>query len=103
VGVRANLALALQRGRFDIVHGFEPGLPSLSYLALRDSHALGVATFLSAERLREPAPPPRPPPPPTAPPPEPPPSSPRSGSGPRRASLSASASSRVSMHCLRPR
>jgi predicted metal-dependent phosphoesterase TrpH len=51
VGVRANLALALARGRFDIVHGFEPGLPSLSYLALRDSHALGVATFLSAERL----------------------------------------------------
>ena len=28
-----------------------PALPSLSYLALRDSHALGVATFLSAERL----------------------------------------------------
>jgi hypothetical protein len=51
VGVRANLALALSRGRFDIVHGFEPGLPSLSYLALRDSHALGVATFLSTERL----------------------------------------------------
>ncbi|HYY64659.1 MAG TPA: glycosyltransferase [Gaiellaceae bacterium] len=51
VGVRANLALALQRGSFDIVHGFEPALPSLSYLALRDSHALGVATFLSAERL----------------------------------------------------
>jgi predicted metal-dependent phosphoesterase TrpH/glycosyltransferase involved in cell wall biosynthesis len=51
VGVRANLTLALQRGRFDIVHGFEPGLPSLSYLALRDSYALGVATFLSAERL----------------------------------------------------
>jgi predicted metal-dependent phosphoesterase TrpH/glycosyltransferase involved in cell wall biosynthesis len=51
VGVRANLALALQRGRFDIVHGFEPALPSLSYLALRDSHALEVATFLSTERL----------------------------------------------------
>ena len=51
VGVRANLALALERGRFDIVHGFEPGLPSLSYLALRDSHSLGVATYLSAERL----------------------------------------------------
>jgi predicted metal-dependent phosphoesterase TrpH/glycosyltransferase involved in cell wall biosynthesis len=51
VGVRANLALALARGRFDVVHGFEPALPSLSYLALRDSHALGVATFLSAERL----------------------------------------------------
>jgi predicted metal-dependent phosphoesterase TrpH/glycosyltransferase involved in cell wall biosynthesis len=51
VGVRANLALALSAGRFDVVHGFEPGLPSLSYLALRESHALGVATFLSAERL----------------------------------------------------
>jgi predicted metal-dependent phosphoesterase TrpH len=51
VGVRANLALALSRGRFDVVHGFEAALPSLSYLALRESHALGVATFLSAERL----------------------------------------------------
>jgi predicted metal-dependent phosphoesterase TrpH/glycosyltransferase involved in cell wall biosynthesis len=51
VGVRANLALALSAGRFDVVHGFEPGLPSLSYLALRESHALGVATFLSVERL----------------------------------------------------
>ena len=51
VGARANLALALSHGRFDVVHGFEPGLPSLSYLALRDSHALGVATFLSPERL----------------------------------------------------
>jgi predicted metal-dependent phosphoesterase TrpH/glycosyltransferase involved in cell wall biosynthesis len=54
VGVRANLSLALARGSFDIVHGFEPALPSLSYLALRDSHALGVATFLSAERLAYP-------------------------------------------------
>jgi predicted metal-dependent phosphoesterase TrpH/glycosyltransferase involved in cell wall biosynthesis len=54
VGVRANLALALSRGRYDIVHGFEPGLPSLSYLALRDSFALGVATFLAAERLAYP-------------------------------------------------
>src|SRR5262249_21561465 len=51
VGVRANLALALARGSFDVVHGFEPGLPSLSYLALRDSHAFAVATFLSPERL----------------------------------------------------
>src|ERR687884_300372 len=51
VGIRANLALALAHGRFDVVHGFEPGLPSLSYLALRDSYALGVATFLSPERL----------------------------------------------------
>ncbi len=50
VGVRANLALALSRG-FDVVHGFEPGLPSLSYLALRDSGALTAATFFSPERL----------------------------------------------------
>jgi len=51
VGARANLALALALGRFDVVHGFEPGLPSLSYLALRDAPALTVATFLSPERL----------------------------------------------------
>ncbi|HVH52091.1 MAG TPA: glycosyltransferase, partial [Gaiellaceae bacterium] len=51
VGVRANLAVALAAGRFDVVHGFEPGLPSLSYLALRESGALGVATFVSPERL----------------------------------------------------
>ena len=51
VGVRANLHLALQQGSFDVVHGFEPGLPSISYLALRDSEALGVATFFSPERL----------------------------------------------------
>lgn len=51
VGVRANLSLALARGDYDVVHGFEPGLPSLSYLALRDARALAVATFLSPERL----------------------------------------------------
>jgi predicted metal-dependent phosphoesterase TrpH len=51
VGVRASLSLALARGRFDVVHGFEPGLPSLSYLALRDSAALTAATFFSPERL----------------------------------------------------
>jgi predicted metal-dependent phosphoesterase TrpH/glycosyltransferase involved in cell wall biosynthesis len=51
VGVRANLQLALRQGRFDVVHGFEPGLPSISYLALRDSEALGVASFFSPERL----------------------------------------------------
>jgi glycosyltransferase involved in cell wall biosynthesis len=51
VGVRANLSLALARGRYDIVHGFEPGLPSLSYLALRDAQALAIASFLSPERL----------------------------------------------------
>jgi predicted metal-dependent phosphoesterase TrpH/glycosyltransferase involved in cell wall biosynthesis len=51
VGVRANLSLALARGGYDVVHGFEPGLPSLSYLALRDAHAFAVASFLSPERL----------------------------------------------------
>jgi glycosyltransferase involved in cell wall biosynthesis len=54
VGARANLSLALALGRFDVVHGFEPGLPSLSYLALRDAQALGVATFVSPERLAYP-------------------------------------------------
>src|SRR5438477_95545 len=51
VGVRANLAVALAGGRFDVVHGFEPGLPSLSYLALRHADALTAATFFSPERL----------------------------------------------------
>jgi hypothetical protein len=51
VGVRASLSLALARGRFDVVHGFEPALPSLSYLALRDSAALTAATFFSDDRL----------------------------------------------------
>ena len=54
VGVRANLATALSAGRFDVVHGFEPGLPSLSYLALRDARALTVASFFSPERLSYP-------------------------------------------------
>jgi predicted metal-dependent phosphoesterase TrpH len=54
VGVRANLSLALARGGYDVVHGFEPGLPSLSYLALRDARAFAVATFLSPERLAYP-------------------------------------------------
>jgi predicted metal-dependent phosphoesterase TrpH len=52
--VRANLALALGRGRFDVVHAFEPGLPSLSYLALLESRALAAATFFSPERLSYP-------------------------------------------------
>jgi predicted metal-dependent phosphoesterase TrpH/glycosyltransferase involved in cell wall biosynthesis len=51
IGVRANLELALSRDRFDVVHGHEPGLPSLSYLALRDARGLAVATFHSPERL----------------------------------------------------
>ena len=51
VGVRANLSLALASGLYDVVHGFEPGLPSLSYLALRDAQGLAVASFFSADRL----------------------------------------------------
>jgi glycosyltransferase involved in cell wall biosynthesis len=51
VGVRANLAVALRAGGFDIVHAFEPGLPSLSYLALLEAKTLTVATFLSVDRL----------------------------------------------------
>ena len=54
VGARTDLSLALALGRFDVVHGFEPGLPSLSYLALRDAQALTVATFVSPERLAYP-------------------------------------------------
>jgi len=51
VGVRAALSLALTQGDYDVVHGFEPGLPSLAYLALRDTDALAVATFVSPNRL----------------------------------------------------
>jgi predicted metal-dependent phosphoesterase TrpH len=51
VGVQANLRQALAQGDYDVVHGFDPGLPSLSYLALRDTDALAVATFASADRL----------------------------------------------------
>ncbi len=51
VGVQANLRQALAQGAFDVVHGFEPGLPSLSYLALRDADGLAVATFASPNRL----------------------------------------------------
>jgi len=54
VGARTALALALERGRFDLVHGLEPALPSLSYLALRDAEALAVATFFSVDRLAYP-------------------------------------------------
>jgi hypothetical protein len=51
VGVQANLRQALAQGNYDLVHGFDPGVPSLSYLALRDTDALAVATFASANRL----------------------------------------------------
>ncbi len=51
LGVRANLELALSADSFDVVHAHEPGMPSLSYLALRHARALTVATFHSPERL----------------------------------------------------
>jgi histidinol phosphatase-like PHP family hydrolase len=51
VGVRANLAQALAEGGYDVVHGFEPGLPSISNLALRDATGLTVASFFSPDRL----------------------------------------------------
>jgi predicted metal-dependent phosphoesterase TrpH len=51
VGARASLTIALTRGGWDVVHGFEPGLPSLSYLALRHAQTISVASFFSAERL----------------------------------------------------
>ena len=51
LGVRANLSLALSADRFDVVHAHEPGLPSLSYLALRQARGLTVATFHSSARL----------------------------------------------------
>lgn len=51
VAIRANLQLALALGGFDVVHGHEPALPSISYLALRDADAFTAATFHSADRL----------------------------------------------------
>ena len=54
LGVRANLELALTADSFDLVHAHEPGLPSLSYLALRHARALTVATFHSPDRLAYP-------------------------------------------------
>jgi predicted metal-dependent phosphoesterase TrpH/glycosyltransferase involved in cell wall biosynthesis len=54
LGVRANLELALSADSFDLVHAHEPGLPSLSYLALRYGRGLTVATFHSPERLAYP-------------------------------------------------
>jgi predicted metal-dependent phosphoesterase TrpH len=51
VGSRASLTIALTRGSYDVVHGFEPGLPSLSYLALRHARTISVASFFSSERL----------------------------------------------------
>ena len=54
VGVRANLTLALSTETFDVLHAHDPGVPSLSYLALRHGRGLTVATFHSVERLAYP-------------------------------------------------
>ena len=54
VGVRANLTATLALGHFDIVHGFEPGLPSLSSTALLEAETTTAATFLSTERIAVP-------------------------------------------------
>jgi predicted metal-dependent phosphoesterase TrpH/glycosyltransferase involved in cell wall biosynthesis len=55
IASRANLRLALQQGAFDVVHGFEPGFPSISQLALTEASALTVATFTSPDRLAFPS------------------------------------------------
>ena len=51
VGVRANVATALRRGDFDVVHGFDPGLPGLAYVALLEAETTTAATFVDPERL----------------------------------------------------
>ncbi|MFN0152751.1 MAG: glycosyltransferase [Gaiella sp.] len=55
VAARAATREALRYGRFDIVHGFEPTLPSLAQFALLDAETLTVTTFESAERAAYPA------------------------------------------------
>jgi predicted metal-dependent phosphoesterase TrpH len=54
MGVRANLAATLAIGAFDVVHGFEPGLSSLSSSALLEAETTTVGTFLSTERIAVP-------------------------------------------------
>ena len=54
VGVQANLDFALAADPFDVVHGHDPALPSLAYLALLRSRTFTVATFHSTERLAYP-------------------------------------------------
>ncbi len=54
VGVRASVATALHRGAFDVVHGIDPGVPGLSYVALLEAKTTTAATFLDPERLSHP-------------------------------------------------
>jgi hypothetical protein len=51
VGVRANVATALRHGDFDVVHGFDPAVPGLAYVALLEAETPSVATFVDPERL----------------------------------------------------
>ena len=51
IGVRASVATALGHGAFDVVHGFDPGVPGLSYVALLEAETTTVATFVDPERL----------------------------------------------------
>jgi hypothetical protein len=51
IGVRASVATALRRGDFDVVHGVDPGVPGLSYVALLEAETTTAATFVDAERL----------------------------------------------------
>lgn len=51
IGVRASIATALRRGAFDIVHGFDPGVPGLSHVALLEAKTATAASFVDAERL----------------------------------------------------
>ncbi len=55
VGVRASMATALRHGDFDVVHGIDPAMPGLSYVALLESEATTIATFADAERIGFPA------------------------------------------------
>ena len=50
VAARANVALAVGQGGFDIVHAFEPLLPGVATSALRHSPGLTVATFHAPDR-----------------------------------------------------
>ncbi len=51
IGVRANVATALGHGAFDVVHGFDPAVPGLSYVALLEARTTTAATFVDPERL----------------------------------------------------
>ncbi len=51
IGVRASVATALRTGDFDVVHGFDPGVPGLSYVALLEAETTTAATFVDPERF----------------------------------------------------